>query len=161
MHRHRVMNGTTDLMFSKICHQSVPLRASDHVKVIRVLSVGAFPRRRERPSVKAALIAPRNRPASGIVLVQMRKLCAQYRRLQRIEPRIESRFSRLPAIVPTVLAQPAHSFGDFRLARQNYSAVADRAEIFGRIEAEAADIADAAEPPPAIEPAASLRTVLS
>ena len=54
---------------------------------------------------------------------------------------------RLPAIIPAVLAQPAHALGDFWLARQNYSAVADRAEIFGRIEAEAADIADAAEPP--------------
>src|SRR5262249_32696905 len=63
-------------------------------------------------------------------------------------------------MVPAVLAQPAHAFGDFVLARYNHSSVAHCAPIFGRIGAEAADIADAAEPLAVIAAAASLGTVL-
>src|SRR5262249_13763953 len=134
MHGCWVVNGAANLMFSKVPHQGVATPASDDIKMVDVLSVCAFLRRCYRQSLKTAPVSLRYRRASRIILVKMRELCVENRRLQRVESRIKSGFARLPGIIPAVLTQPAYALGDFWLPRQNYSAVADRAEIFSRIE---------------------------
>src|SRR5437763_15942054 len=48
MHRDGVMNGTTDLMFREIGHQSVALETGNDVKMVDVLSRFALLRRRDR-----------------------------------------------------------------------------------------------------------------
>ncbi len=42
MHWQRIVNGASDLAFSKIRHQHVALRTTYHIKMIDVLRISAF-----------------------------------------------------------------------------------------------------------------------
>ena len=71
MHRNRIMDRATNLMLSKIRHQSLSLRAGNDVKVINVLSVRALLRRLDRHAAEAKLVLGRDHRAPGIVGVQI------------------------------------------------------------------------------------------
>src|SRR6516225_1065922 len=66
----------------------------------------------------------------------------------------------LARVIPPILAQPPRACCDLPLASQYHAAIADRAKVFGRVETEAADVADATEPPPAIAAARGLGAIL-
>ena len=90
----------------------------------------------------------------------MRQLGVQDRCLQRIEARIHPDLVRIARFVPAILAKTPDARRQLGIGRDHHAAIADRAEILGRIKAEAGDIAEAADPAAAIAGADGLGAVL-
>src|SRR3954453_12733705 len=83
-----------------------------------------------------------------VPLVEMRQFRRQQRRLQLVEPAVASSGpAHLIFFAPPILTQFANPLRDPGIARRDRAAVSKRAEILGRVKAEAARIAKTARGP--------------
>ena len=79
--------------------------------------------------------------------VEMRQLHAQHGGLQRVEPAVDAdEVMVVPRLLP-VVAQHPQLRGQLAVVGRDHAAVAEAAEILGRIEAQAAERAERAGPP--------------
>ena len=72
--------------------------------------------------------------------VEMAQLDAQHSCLQGVESRVDSDLTMEVALVGAVLAQGAQTFGEVGVRGDDHSRIAERAQILGRVETEAARV---------------------
>src|SRR5262249_54039305 len=82
------------------------------------------------------VVNSRDLSSTRVLFIQIFQLHAQDGGLQFVEPRIEPRLIAHVSLAPAVFAQQPDSFSDFRVVRHDRAAIAERAEILRRIEAE-------------------------
>src|SRR4051794_2937009 len=80
----------------------------------------------------------------------MRQLGPEDRSLDRIEPGVDPREGADVTLTPAIFADFPQRGRERRIVGRGHSGIAERAEIFRRIEAEAGDVADAPSWPTAI-----------
>ena len=85
------------------------------------------------------VVLARVRPAARAPVIQVPQLDAQHRRLQSVEPRVETHVLVAVLLRLSVYAQRADEIGELRVVGRADPPVAEPAEILRRIEAEAAD----------------------
>ena len=109
---------------------------------------------------KTRIVVRSDRCAARIVGIEMRQLRSQDRRLQRIEARIHAGDVADIALAPAIFAQLRDALGERCVVGHHHAAIADGAQILGRIKAEGGDVAEAAEPPVAEPRAVRLGAIL-
>lgn len=94
-----------------------------------------------RASPGRAQVLRRNIAAPVVPFIQPLQLDAQYRRLQFVQPGIESRHLVLVLDAGTVVAQQPDLFRQRLVVGRDGAAIADRTEVLARIKAETRRVA--------------------
>ena len=108
----------------------------------RVLDQGAA------GSWKQLSVERRPRPSRGVSGVELAELDPQHRGLEPVEPFVEARLDVLSLGPLAEVAEATAPLGDRIVVGTDRAAVAERAEVLARIEAERRDMAEGAGPRP-------------
>ncbi len=147
MHRHRIMDERADAARGQTLAQRLAREMAHDILVEDVLGAVPARRKRERCAGETCVVEPRQFLARAVLVVERRQLRAEHRGLERIEPRVHAGHGAQVALAPAIFAQLPHARGERRIVRRDRAAVAERAQVLGRIEAEGGNIGDRAEPP--------------
>src|SRR5262249_57742111 len=98
---------------------------------------------------KRLAIPLRRLSAQGVPALQVRELHRQNRGLDRVEPAVDTDDDMVVAAATPVVAHQPDALRQPRIVGDYCSGVAERAEVFAGVEAEAADVPDRARGPPA------------
>src|SRR5581483_93585 len=112
-----------------------------HVLVVDMGGAGAARREAQVEAGEPGIVAGGDGAAAGVVVGQARELDAEDRRLDRVEPRVDAGAGADIAVAPAVFADLARRGRETGIAGDDHPAIAERAEILRRIEAEAGDVA--------------------
>src|SRR5262245_6009594 len=163
MDRDRIMYERPTALFPQMLAQSVAFVASSDILMIDALGfAGAF-RQSQRSLREPVIVNSRDLSPPRVLFVQVFQLHAQDGGLQFVEPRIEPRLIAHVSLAPAILAQQRNSLSDFRVVRHDRDAIAQRAEILRRIEAEGGGVpedSDLITPHPMDRRAVGLRAIL-
>ena len=102
----------------------------------------------------------RRAPAMGVPTVEVAQLHAQDRGLERVQAGGRAHHAVAVARALAVRAQQAHAVGQLGSVGDDAAAVAPRAQVLGRVEAEAADVAQRPDAAAAVAGAVRLAGVL-
>ena len=119
--------------------------AADDEQVVHVARIALRRARRQAPPASAVAVARGERAAPGGPAGEPRQPRAQDGRLHLVEPRIDAGFLMVIAIGLAAVSQPPDPLGERAIVGDDRAAVAERAEILRRIEAERAGDADRAD----------------
>ncbi len=159
MHGEGVVNGGADAAGVEDLPHAVARGQPDDVKVVDA----ARPVQRRldalNPAERRAVLVC-DPPPRRVPSVEVPQLYPEDGRLHRIEAAVEADRSMLILFARAAVAQHRDPLGEIGPRRRHRPAVAGSAEVLGRIEAEAADIAEAAGAPAAIKGAVRLSRVL-
>src|SRR5262245_58671530 len=143
--------------------QYVAFVAARDVLMIDALdSDGAF-RQSQRSRREPVIVKSADLSSPRVLFIQIFQLHPQDGGLQFVEPRIEPRLIAHVSLAPAIFARQRDSLGGFRVVRHDRAAVAQRAEILRRIEAEGGGVpedSDLKTPHPMDRRAVSLRAIL-
>ena len=106
---------------------------------------GSSHRQAQRQPGQPLAVARGQAPARLRPRVQPAQLHAQHRRLHLVEPAAVAELDVVIAAGVAVVAQPAHVLGHVVAIREQQAGVAAGAEVLGRIERQAGDVAPAAD----------------
>ncbi|MNX91376.1 hypothetical protein D3C86_1234510 [compost metagenome] len=134
--------------------------ALQDVEVHGVQDAGLRGGRRDLFACQGLGVARGGRAAPRVVRRQVGQLHAQDGGLDLVQPRVRARQAADVAILPAVFAQPPDLLGDLGRGRRDAAAVADGAQVLGRVEAEGGRIAEGADLAPVKLRAVGLRAVL-
>ncbi len=157
--RHRVVNQRFDAARGKVRLQLAPCRVPDDEQMVDVPGV-AFRRRVDRAAREPLRGTAPPAPAAVGPAAKARQPRAENRRLQIVEPRVDARLDVMIAVGLAAVAQPLDRVGERAIAGDDGAAVAERAEVLGRVEAERAGDADRADRPSAARREMRLAAVL-
>src|SRR5947208_2671099 len=160
MHRHRIMNAGADRRGAQMLAQAIAARAADYVLVKDVAGTGPARRQRNRQPGETIVVARGNRLAPLVVAFEPRQLDREDCRLDRVEPRVDARAGADVTLAPAIFANFPSRFGERGISRGDDSGIAERAQIFGRIKAEAGDVAETPDGASAVMGAVTLRAIL-
>src|SRR5947209_18006490 len=136
MDRYWIEHGGVDPAIAEHAADGVSSLRPDDELVVNVNATGGDERRRHIGRAQGVAVRCRDRAPSLVFTIEMTELHAEDRRLQLVEAAVPStRFAHI-ALLPAVLAQEPDAFRDRRIAGHDHTAVADRAEVLRRIEAE-------------------------
>ena len=160
MDRRRVVHARPDALGGQGPAQRVAPRRLHRVTVVDVADVRPGRGRRDagggqRPIVGGGDAAAGLRPRG-----QMTELDPQDGALQGLHPAVEPGVRRRAAVVAAPAPQRAHGPGVCVVVGDDHAALAVRPEVLGGVEAEAAEVAQAADPPSAVLGPVRLRRVL-
>src|SRR5215475_495496 len=132
----RIMDERPHALFPQMLAQAVAFVAADDVLMVDELdSDGAF-RQSQGSRREPVIVNSRDLSSTRVLFIQIFQLHAQDGGLQFVEPRIEPGLIAHVSLAPAILAQQRYSLSDIRVVRHDRAAVAQRAEILRRIEAE-------------------------
>src|SRR6266508_1646405 len=159
----RIMDERTHALFPQMLAQAVAFVAAGDILMIDTLdSDGAF-RQSQRSRREPVIVNSRDPSSPRVLFIQIFQLHAQDGGLQFVESRIEPGDVAHVSLAPAVLAQQSNSLSDFRVVRHDRAAIAQRAEILRRIEAEGGGVpedSDLKTSHPMDRRAVSLRAIL-
>lgn len=144
-----VVNQSRYSMVSQGLLQVITLRGLNDVLMKDMLRARESPGFDDAVSANPLIVPIRNEPPAAIVIVQRGQSHAQNRRLQLIQPRIDS---ELPAHVPALPAVLAHRPQGVQMALvrpYHRAAITERTEILGRVETEGSEVAPRTDTAPA------------
>src|SRR5439155_4390727 len=95
-----------------------------------------------------------------IIAFEPRRLDREDCRLDRVEPCVDARAGADVTLAPAIFANFPSRLGERGIRRGDYPGIAERAQILGRIKAEAGDIAETPDGAAAEMGAVTLRAIL-
>ena len=148
MQRHRIVNLRPDARLLQVLPQRIaPLRA-EHVLVVDVPRAGTCRRRAhggaEVRTPEALLVEGGVLRARGAPAIQVRQLHVEHRGLQLIDTEVAADERVVVLRFPAVHAQHGEPLGERRIVGDTRAGIAEGAEVLGREEGQAADIAETA-----------------
>src|SRR5262252_422709 len=160
MDRDGIVNSSADPGGSQPLPQCIPLGESDHILVKDVRRLWSACRKSQRQTGETGVVTVRNRLPSRVINRQGSELDPENCRLDRVETRIDAVARTDIPLAPPVFPDFAQRYREPRILGDDNAAVAQRAEIFGWVKAEARDIAERPNCLAAIQRAMALRTIL-
>jgi hypothetical protein len=116
--------------------QQSPVGHPDDVLVEDVLRPGPSRRWGEAAVGKSCVIGHSDRPSTLIHRVQIRQLGVEDCGLEFVEPAVHADDVGMEAVTPAILPDHANPIRQGGFARNKYARIAERTQVFGRIEAE-------------------------
>src|SRR6185369_1976898 len=144
----------------QMLQHSVAVRGANHIEMINVANVWRFEGSCDASARQQLIVEARVRPARLGPLFQMRQLCAENCRLQRVYPLRVSDFFVLVFCGAPVIPKLAHAFQKRLVVAGDRAGITVSAKVLSRIKTKASQIADAAAALSKVFRRVGLRSVL-
>ena len=153
------MHASCHAQAAQVGLDGIPLVGSHDVQVKDMRGICALLRRGKMLG-KSGGIGCRDGAAAGVLPVEVRQLGPQDCRLNLVQAAVHADLVADVVLLPAVLAQRGDADGERRVGNGDGPAIAKRAEVFGRIEAEGGGVAERADALPVQSGAVGLGAIL-